>query len=144
MEIIRRKVGELGLPKALANQLGRASDFVLLEKDPQQFRQHCAQEFAFSRPVEKLMTEVCQSGAKVWVVLMPMPRAHRDRYYNMKEWQPYRATLFSKLTSRGVRCLDASDWIDDGMFLDAIHLNSQGAIAFSRRLNAMLLAEEQR
>ena len=145
VEILRRAIGQQGLPVQRSNQFGRASDFSLLEaRDEQEFRQKC--EDSLSQPlspaVRELLRVAGEAGLPIAVVEMPMRRAHRQMFYDTAGWQQYVAHVRKLLTAVPVTFIDASHWIlDDSQFDDPLHLGRSGAQEFSRRLGTELRTE---
>jgi hypothetical protein len=138
VENLRRALGELGMPKKAVNRFGRAEDFALLEGDLSGFRARCAEAVArdapLSGPVRELFALARDAGGGLYVVEMPMPSRHRRRYYATPEWPAYRAHVEALVARAGGVVVPASDWVGDDGFIDALHLNAEGARAFSRRL----------
>lgn len=138
VERLRRRLGELGMPVQTTNRFGRAEDFALLEQSVTDFIAHCDQAVAnqspLSEPVQDLLRQARASARRLAVIEMPMPRSHRERYYQLPAWLIYRAHLKILVHSAGGVYVEASDWIEDAGFADALHLNATGAKQFSNRL----------
>jgi len=145
VEILRRTMGQQGLPAERSNQFGRAADFTLLEaKDEQEFRQKC--EDSLSQPlspaVRELLRVASEAGLAIAMVEMPMRQAHRRTFYDNIGWQEYVAHVRKLLAAYPVTFVDASHWIlDDAEFDDPLHLGEKGAEEFSRRLGGELRTE---
>jgi hypothetical protein len=145
VEILRRAMGQQGLPTQRSNQFGRAADFSLLEaKNEQEFRQKC--EDALSQPLSPAVSELLRvagnAGLSIAVVEMPMRQAHRHAFYDTASWQEYVAHVRKLLAAYPVTFVDASHWIvDDAEFDDPLHLGERGAEEFSRRLGNELRTE---
>ena len=145
VEILRRTMGQEGLPAQRSNQFGRAADFTLLEaKDDQEFRQKC--EDALSQPLSPAVSELLRvasnAGLSIAVVEMPMRQAHRRTFYDTAWWQEYVAHVRKLLAAYPATFIDASHWIlADAQFDDALHLGQSGAEEFSRRLGSELRTE---
>ena len=75
-----------------------------------------------------------RAGPAFAFVEMPMPSAHRSRFYATPEWTTYENALRKQTNENGARFINAADWIGDDGFEDPLHLNPQGAAVFSRRL----------
>ena len=139
VELLRRRLGEIGLPVQATNAFGRAADFSLLEADDTaRFARKCgglAQTGAgFSAPVADMPVQAHDHGAAFCFVEMPMPSAHRRRFYATPEWSAYEAALHRRMEQCGARFVNATDWVGDDGFHDPLHLNDRGAAAFSLRL----------
>lgn len=141
VELLRRSLGELGMPKKLTNQFGRAEDFGLLEEDVEQFTTRCrllaADQAPLTAAVVAIIRQAQERGSPIYLVEMPMPEGHRKRYYQTPEWIAYQAHLKRLLEDAGGRYVPAADWIDDSGFADHLHLNQDGARRFSTRLAAV-------
>lgn len=138
VERLRRMFGELGMPARANNRFGRAEDFAQLEQTVSVFAARCEQAVTdrvpLSAPVAALFRQAQGPGHRLNVIEMPMPRSHRDQYYRLPAWAAYRAHLKDLVQSAGGTYIEASDWIGDDGFADALHLNSLGAEQFSGRL----------
>ena len=138
VELLRRKFAGQGMPAVEENRLGRVADFALLEAaDPRAFALQAeeAANLPLNPPVAEILRESTSSGARAVFVEMPMSASHRERFYDTDSWRRYRAHVRALLTSQNGLYIDASDWVtDDSLFMDHIHLNSAGAILFTRKL----------
>jgi len=138
VELLRRKIAAQGMPPVEENRLGRVADFALLEAaDPRAFasRAEGAANLPLNPPVAEILRESANSGARAVFIEMPMSAGHREQYYDTDSWRHYRAHVRALLASQNGLYIDASDWItDDSLFMDHIHLNSAGAILFTRKL----------
>jgi hypothetical protein len=145
VEKLRRKLSEIGMPSQATNQLGRVSDFDLLEPSSQDtFIRECNKAFqsttVFSAPVEALLSQARQSGARVILIEMPMHPNHLAKYYSQPEWQKLRERIREAAESRGVGYLDASHWIQQAeRFEDHLHLSEAGAKQFSQMMAGWLI-----
>jgi hypothetical protein len=140
VEALRRRLGGLGLPAVAENQFGRAADFAALEaSDPQEFAARAAAAARDGVPLGPAVAEFVrlagEQHAGLVVVEMPMPSDHRRRFYAGPEWAAYREHVATLVRQAGGRHVDASDWVADGGFADALHMNEAGAVQFSRRLS---------
>lgn len=148
VELMRRALGQQGLPVQRSNQFGRAGDFSFLESDnAEDFRRLCETSVALplDRPVSELLRQVRDAGMTVAVVQMPMRGTHRTMFYDTAWWAQYVAHLRNLLAPYGAIYVDASHWIeDDSLFTDPLHLSGQGAIQFSHRLGKLLGPEMTR
>ena len=140
VELLRRKMGQAGMPKEKTNRFGRVADFGALEsKDRESFNRRCAtvvdKQVGLSRPVQEIFRLAREHGTKVILVEMPMPSKHRDLFYSSPVWPRMRSHLQALAVKEHVTYLTASDWIrDDDKFEDATHLNPDGAKLFSTQL----------
>jgi len=140
VELLRRWLGELGLPKAATNRFGRVVDFDAFEAaNAESFAEDCAWAVrrgqAFYAPVEATLRRSHEHGARVFLVEMPMPARHRQNFYSTAAWQQYRAHLQRLAREVGAIYVPAADWVEDaGHFDDLVHLNAQGAQIFSAQL----------
>lgn len=143
VELLRRRVGGLGLPVVAENQFGRVADFAQLEQNAADFRRKLATKPGLSEPLLRLIDEATAEGVEVVFVLMPLPRAHRTQFYSSPEWRTYLESVDVALKARHARLIDASDWIEDPSFSDVLHLNREGARQFCQRLVAADAAQGQ-
>ena len=140
VERLRRTLGDIGMgPAAETNRFGRAADFTLLEaQHDEDFVRECRAaadgHAPFSRPVSDTIAFAKTKGVRFVIVEMPMRAAHRSRFYSRPEWAAYVKNLREQARAAGADFLDASDWIADDGFGDALHLGEKGAAEFSRRL----------
>jgi hypothetical protein len=115
-------------------------DFALLEQTDDAFRRACREPVerrsGLVAPVVDMLERGRQTGATVVMVLMPMPGRYRDRFYATSEWQRYVAYVAGEIRRQGGVYLDASDWVEDNGFADAVHISPDAARAFSTRLAA--------
>jgi hypothetical protein len=140
VELMRRRLAQIGMPKQQVNEFGRAADFSLLEAaDTNAFLEQCrvmlqSQRFV-APPVADLIQLARAHGAKVYVVEMPMPSAHRRKFYETSAWNEVRENTRHAIEQLGAVYVRGSDWIgDDAMFVDNLHLSSEGSRLFTRRL----------
>ena len=144
VELLRRTLGEIGLPKQKTNRYGRVQDFAALEpKDAASFQERCQRTVRdgtdFSPPVRDIIRNAQQHGATVILLEMPLPSRHRQVFYSSAAWQEMKSRLKSRAAEYHAVYLSASDWIvDDKNFEDATHLDENGAQIFSRKLGAAL------
>lgn len=140
VERLRRTLGGIGMgPAAETNRFGRAADFSLLEAQHDgDFARECREaadgHAPFNRPVADMIAFARTNGMRFVIVEMPMRGAHRSRFYARPEWTAYIKELHERARAAGADFLDASEWIADDGFGDALHLGEKGAAEFSRRL----------
>jgi hypothetical protein len=140
VELLRRSIEEIGMPRQKVNRFGRVEDFTSLEaSDVDSFTQRCnaivnrGQDF--SAPIQQIVGLARDHGARVILVEMPLPSRHRQVFYSTPAWSNLRARLQSLATENEVVYIPASDWVkDDQKFEDATHLNEDGARLFSSQL----------
>lgn len=144
VELLRRGIEDIGMPKQQTTRYGRAKDFAALEAaDLPSFNQRCdailSQRSGFSVAIRK-MVELAQGHGITLVFLeMPMPSRHRNIFYSSSAWNEMRSYLQTLARQNGATYISASDWIeDDQAFEDATHLNEQGAKQFSAKLAGFL------
>lgn len=140
VENLRRAIGQVGMPAVATNQFGRASDFALLEAgSPADFEKECRLAIdgarGLSRPIVQLIADARAHGARVVIVEMPLPPAHRREFYALPAWQEYSRYIAARVRDCGADYVQASDWITNpSEFADPLHMTESGAIEFSRRL----------
>jgi hypothetical protein len=141
VELLRRSLGQQGMPAQSSNQFGRAADFTLLEaKNREEFEQHCAaaSRTRLNGPVAEMIREAQEKGIQVVFVVMPLPPKHVLAFYDSAGWNAYQQHIRRLLAAQDVAYLDASRWIPDASkFGDALHLTPAGAEEFSRRLGEL-------
>lgn len=141
VELLRRELGQQGMPAQAANQFGRVADFTLLEaKSREEFEQHCvkASKAELNASVAQIIREAQQKGVKVVFVVMPMPPKHIRAFYDSAGWNTYHLHIKELLRAQNTAYLDASRWIRDARkFGDALHLTPAGAEDFSRHLGEL-------
>lgn len=144
VELFRRQLDEIGMPKQKVNRFGRVGDFNALEaKDVPSFVQRCGAivqtRKGFSAPIQAMLDLAHEHGAKFIFVEMPMSPKHRETFYSLPVWTEMRAHLQTLAQKQHATYITASDWVKDGDgFEDTVHLNEQGARFFSTRLGTTL------
>lgn len=144
VELLRRQLDQIGMPKQKVNRFGRVGDFNALEaKDVPSFVQRCdaivRARKGFSAPIQAMIDLAHQHGAKFYFVEMPMSPRHRETFYSLPVWAETRAYLKSLAEQQHSTYIVASDWVRDGTnFEDTVHLNEQGARVFSARLATVM------
>ena len=144
VELVRRRLDEIGMPKQKVNRFGRAGDFNALEaRDAPDFTRRCDAvvrgQKGFSAPIQAMIDLAHEHGAKFLLVEMPMSPRHLETFYSLPVWTEMRGHLQSLARARHVTYITASDWVTDGgSFEDTVHLNELGAHIFSARLGAAL------
>jgi hypothetical protein len=144
VELLRRSIGSLGMPREETNSLGRVDDFDALESASMARFDGEAAGFAqrpdqFNASYEAIFARARRAGMNVVIVLMPISPYHRDVFYQRPAWRTYLAALTSLANRDGIEMVDASDWLPAlGDFADHLHMTPQGARAFSSELSAQL------
>ena len=144
VELFRRRLDEIGMPKVKVNRFGRAGDFNALEaKDVPSFVNRCETivhgQQGFSAPIQAMIDLAHKNGAKFYFVEMPMSPRHRETFYSLPVWTKMRSHLQSLARQQNVAYITASDWVTNGAnFEDTVHLNEDGARFFSARLGSTL------
>src|SRR5215467_2357165 len=141
VELLRRRLGQQGMPRQESNEFGRAADFTLLEaRNREDFDEHCrqAEGSGLNEPVREIIREAQQRGMKVVFVLMPLTPRHLHTFYDSAGWSAYQRHIRKLLLQQDTAYLDASRWIrEPSRFGDALHLTPAGAEEFSRRLGKL-------
>jgi hypothetical protein len=140
VELVRRGIEDIGMPKHETTRYGRVQDFAALEAaDLPSFNRRCegilSQQAGFSPAIHKIVELAKQHGITVIFLEMPMPSRHREIFYSSPAWSRMRNYLQTLARQNNTRYLSASDWVsDDQAFEDVTHLNEQGAKQFSAKL----------
>jgi hypothetical protein len=144
VERLRRTLAGVGTPPPVTNRFGRVEDFALLEQTEDDFRRACREPVerrsGLVAPVVDMLARGREAHATVVMVLMPMPSRYRNRFYAASEWQRYVAYVAGEIRRHGGVYLDASDWVDDSGFADAVHISPGAARTFSARLAAWTIS----
>jgi hypothetical protein len=144
VELVRRGIEDIGMPKHQTTRYGRVQDFAALEAaDLPSFNRRCeailSKPAAFSPAIGKIIELAQHHQIKLIFLEMPMPSRHRDIFYSSPAWLHMRAYLQSLAQQNHAQYLCASDWVaDDRNFEDATHLNETGARYFSSQLAKVL------
>jgi len=142
VELLRRKIAQMGMPSEQVNRFGRAGDFTLLEaNDTAEFVRKCESgtQGDLIAPVRELIRQASEAGIQVIFVEMPMHPAHLRFFYDTLAWEQYRSHLRALLAAQQVIYIDASRWMaGEEMFADRLHLTESGAAQFSERLGRLL------
>jgi hypothetical protein len=137
VERLRRRLSGFGLPQEVADRFGRAKDFTVFEpRNRVEFEARLNSAVEKHRPLNRSVQEIVDLCAanhlKLYLIEMPVPTTHRDRFYETESWAAYRQHVQRLVASADF--VDASDWLGDENFADPLHLNAIGATAFSARL----------
>jgi hypothetical protein len=144
VELLRRAIEDVGMPKQQTTRYGRVKDFAALEAaDLPSFNRRCqsilSEHSGFSLPIREIIQLTQQHGITIIFLEMPMPSRHRNIFYSSPAWSEMRAYLQTLARENHAVYLSASDWVqDDQNFEDATHLNEQGARKFSVKLAEIL------
>jgi hypothetical protein len=143
VELVRRALAQQGMPPEQENSMGRAVDFRILEyPSASAFISECgrASHNPLIPPIREIALQSEAAGANVYFVEMPMPPDHVRMFYDQPPWSAgYRMHLEQMIGELGAHYIDASHWMPDEIsFHDPVHLNSEGAQGFSRRLGEYL------
>jgi hypothetical protein len=140
VELLRRSLGEVGVPKLATNSLGRVSDFNALEsssadefnKEALRFSAHPT---SLNESMERILGESRCSNLQVILLLMPASPYHREAFYSQKAWNEYLQALRCSKELRGLGFIDASQWfLSENDFADRLHLGLSRTNTFSQRL----------
>jgi hypothetical protein len=144
VELMRRSMAEIGMPAVAKNSMGRVEDFDALESGtPEAFDAKViaflATPESFNASFEAIFREARERKMSVVLLLMPMSPAHVNLYYKRPLWGQYLAAVESLATRRGIRIIDASDWMPvQSDFVDHLHMTQEVKAAFSERLGTEL------
>jgi len=144
VELVRRSMGDVGMPHQAKNSMGRAADFAALEADSPQSFDTRAEAFLqypshFNVSYEHLFAEAEQAHMRIVLVVMPMSPDHRSRFYARPSWKEYLGKLRELSQQRGFSVIDAEDWMPEAdEFSDALHMTMPAASEFSYRVGEQL------
>lgn len=144
VELFRRHLDQIGMPKEKVNRFGRVGDFNALEaKDVPSFTRRCdaivSGRKTFSPPVQAMIDLAHKHGAKFYLVEMPMSPRHLQTFYSLPVWAETRTYLQALAQQEHIAYIAASDWVPNGAnFEDTVHLNEQGARSFSAKLATVM------
>jgi hypothetical protein len=140
LELLRRRMAQIGLPAGQTNRFGNVRDFELLESDSDTtFESECERQIAnhmdLAKPIADMIRLARERGSRITIVEMPMHPSHQRRFYQTSAWKRYRAYLTNLLEREGAGYVEASEWLqDENFFSDHLHASPPGAAVFSRRL----------
>lgn len=144
VELLRRSMGAMGMPHAATNSMGRVDDFASLESGTADIFDTQARSFLehpdhFNGSYESIFAQAHRAGMKVVVVVMPMSPSHRAIFYARPLWRQYLVALTDLADQRGIRMIDASNWMGTQQdFVDHLHMTQDAARDFSVRLGVEL------
>ena len=146
IELLRRRLGQQGMPPEKTNAMGRANDFSLLEyPSTPAFIEECgrASQRDLIPSVHAIIEQGREAGMKVVFVEMPLPPAHVQSFYDTAAWGVYRLHVQEMLAGAGAQFIDASHMMpDESMFADPLHMTYEASKDFSRRMGASLREAE--
>lgn len=135
VERLRRFLGAIGLPAVAVSRFGRAADFRAIEPaNDVAWEKRLRALPPFNSAVGEIARVCAAKKLKFYLLAMPVPSAHRTRFYARSAWAAYREHINNLTQAQGGRFLDASDWIPDEHFSDPLHAGTTGARIFSMRL----------
>lgn len=142
-ELLRRKMEAMGMPAVATNSMGRVNDFAALEASSVESFDAQARAFlvnpALNQSYESMFDQARKDGMRVVVVLMPMSPSHRQTFYERPVWPQYKSAVESLLQQRGIRIIDASNWMpSETDFVDHLHMSDAAAHDFSARIGKLL------
>lgn len=144
VELLRRKMGEMGMPRESTNSMGRTNDFAALESKSvtafdAKVDQYLASSPHFDRSYEKIFGVSGARGMRRVIVVMPASPSHRGQFYIRSRWKLYLDSVTNYANQRGIQVIDASNWVlsEDG-FVDNLHMSDKGVDIFSSRLGEVL------
>jgi hypothetical protein len=149
IELLRRSMGVIGMPHAATNSMGRVGDFAALEAGSTSIFDAQARAFIehpdhFNASYEAMFSQAQRAGMDVVIVMMPMSPPHRQIFYARPFWPQYLEALEALAAQRGIRVIDASNWmLSEQDFVDHLHMTQEAAHDFSVRLGGELATHRQ-
>jgi hypothetical protein len=144
VELLRRSMGEIGMPRAATNGNGRVADFAALEAGGSSvFDQEASRSLnnggLLNPSYRSIFDQAAKHNLHVIVVIMPMSPSHWKHYYSRPLWARYVDVERKVLNARGIRVIDASHWFSSqAQFADVLHMAPGVATDFSKRLGAQM------
>jgi len=144
VELVRRSMAAMGMPRVATNNMGRVDDFKAIESaSPETFDAEAnaflEQPDHFNPSYDSIFSTAARAKMNIVVVIMPMSPYHRAIFYSRPSWKGYIAALDQLADRRGIRVIDASGWLPaEGNFKDHLHMNSEALHEFSLRLGSEL------
>lgn len=144
VELLRRRMASVEMPKAESNSMGRVEDFAALESDSTQQFDVDAQAFLanpdhFNSSFEAIFARAQAAKMRIVLVVMPMSPYHLNRFYARPLWSEYLAAVTKLASARDIQVIDASQWMPaETDFADHLHLTFEAARPFSMRLGKTL------
>jgi hypothetical protein len=140
VELLRRSMASMGMPRAATNTMGRVDDFAALEAASSRAFVEQADAFLqhpnhFNSSYESIFRQARQGDLHAVIVMMPMSPYHRQVFYSQPAWHEYMKALAALANQRGIDFLDASDWVQSEQdFADHLHMSPRGCQSFSVHL----------
>lgn len=140
VELLRRKLGSIGMPAIKETSLGRVQDFEAMDAATAMYfapetAKFNADPTHFNPDYEHIFAHAQNHGMKIVLVEMPISERHRATYYSQPVWKLYIAKLHELALRRGFTFIDASDWVNgEENFEDPLHMSPAGAQVFTKRL----------
>jgi len=144
VELLRRRMASVEMPKEETNSMGRVEDFTALESDSTRQFDMDAQTFLaspdhFNSSFEAIFARAQASKMRIVLVVMPMSPDHLGRFYTRPLWSEYLAAVTKLASAHGIQVIDASRWMPaETDFADHLHLTFEAARPFSARLGKAL------
>jgi len=143
VELLRRSMASIGMPPVAVNSMGRVDDFAALESSPQYFDAQAGTFLAdrehFNASYEAIFAQARRADMKVVILVMPMSPDHRAKFYARPLWGQYLQALDKLSAERGIRVIDASQWLlTQADFADHLHMTVDASREFSLRLGREL------
>lgn len=139
--LLRQRLRRIGVHDRSNDPYGMAARFARLEQmNFQSFPRiiAVANGAPLNPAIQGMLSAADTLHASMFVIAMPMTTRHRMQFYDSPGWRSYLVHVDSLVTGRGGRFIDASDWIPDSEFSDALHITRRGSAEFSSRLAAMM------
>ena len=146
VEVLRRRMGQIGMPHLATNSMGRVSDFDALEggsveEFDAQIERFLRSNRRFNSSYRAILQEAHDRDMGVVILIMPMSPYHRQTYYSRSSWRTYLEALRQMAAREHVSVIDASGWIpDQDGFVDHLHLAPGAVGPFSTMLGNALAA----
>jgi hypothetical protein len=144
VELLRRSMASIGMPAVATNSMGRVDDFAALEaSSPQNFDAQASAFLAdrghFNASYEAIFAQARQANMMVAIVVMPMSPYHWEISYGRPIWGEYLKAIEALSAERGIRVIDASQWLPAQTdFVDHLHMTQEASRRFSLRLGREL------
>ncbi len=144
VEMLRRRMAQVGMPPVATNSMGRAADFDALEagsvtKFDEEVQQFLSSQQRFNSPYRSILQQAHDHGLRVVILIMPTSPFHRQTFYARSSWKEYLEALRKMAAEEQITLIDASGWMSDPHdFVDHLHLAPRAVGAFSTTLGATL------
>ena len=144
VELLRRSMSSMGMPRAATNSMGRVDDFKALESmspdtfdaEALTFLQHPDH---FNPSYQYIFDQAGRAGMNIVIVVMPISPYHRAVFYSRLRWKEYLAAMDKLSNQRHIQVIDASGWLPAAAdFKDHVHMTNQAIHVFSQRLGSEL------